>query len=88
MAGLSETVMLLGGGTASAAAASNLRHLGFDGRVILVSDEDVPPYERPPLSKEVLAGSMASDDTTIREEGWYRDNDVELVLGTRATSVT
>ncbi|MDE0170173.1 MAG: FAD-dependent oxidoreductase [bacterium] len=87
MAGLSETVMLLGGGTASAAAASNLRHLGFDGRVILVSDEDVPPYERPPLSKEVLAGSMASDDTTIREEGWYRDNDVELVLGTRATSV-
>ena len=79
--------MLLGGGTASASAASNLRHLGFDGRVVLVSDEDVPPYERPPLSKEVLAGSMASGDTTIRAEKWYRDNDVELVLGTRATSI-
>ena len=87
MAGLYETVMLLGGGTASAAAASNLRHLGFDGRVILVSDEDVPPYERPPLSKEVLAGSMESGDATIRSEEWYRDNDIELVLGARATSI-
>ena len=87
MSGLSETVLLLGGGTASAAAVSNLRHLGFDGRVILVSDENVPPYERPPLSKEVLAGTMASGDATIRAEDWYRDNDVDLVLGTRATSI-
>ena len=79
--------MLLGGGTASAAAASNLRHLGFDGRIVLVSEEDVPPYERPPLSKEVLAGSMESDDATIRTEEWYRDNDIDLLLGTRATSI-
>ena len=79
--------MLLGGGTASAAAASTLRHLGYDGRVVLVSEEDVPPYERPPLSKEVLAGSMASGDATIRDEEWYRDNDIDLVLGTRATSI-
>ena len=79
--------MLLGGGTASAAAASTLRHLGYDGRVVLVSEEDVPPYERPPLSKEVLAGSMASADATIRDEEWYRDNDIDLVLGTRATSI-
>lgn len=87
MTGLSETVMLLGGGTASAAAASTLRYLGFDGRVILVSEEEAPPYERPPLSKEVLAGSMQSGDTTIRAEEWYRDNDVELLLGTRAVSI-
>ena len=87
MTGLSETVVLAGGGTASAAAASTLRHLGFDGRVVLVSDEHVPPYERPPLSKEVLAGSMASVDATIRAEEWYRDNGVELVLGTRVTSI-
>ena len=87
MAGLSETVILLGGGTASASAASNLRHLGFDGRVMLVSEEDVPPYERPPLSKEVLAGSMDAGDATIRSEEWYRDNDIDLLLGTRATSL-
>ena len=79
--------MLLGGGTASAAAASTLRHLGFAGRVILVSEEGVPPYERPPLSKEVLAGSMEPDDTTIRGQEWYRDNDVDLILGARATSI-
>ncbi len=87
MTGLSETVMLLGGGTASAAAASTLRHLGFDGRVVLVSEEEAPPYERPPLSKEVLAGSMRSGDTTIRAEEWYRENDIELLLGTRGVSI-
>ena len=87
MTGLSETVVLAGGGTASAAAASTLRHLGFDGRIVLVTDEHVPPYERPPLSKEVLAGSMASVDATIRAEEWYRDNGIELVLGTRVTSI-
>ena len=87
MAGLSETVVLLGGGTASAAAASTLRHRGFDGRIILVSDESIPPYERPPLSKEVLAGAMAPEGTAIRQQGWYRANEVELVLGTRAKSV-
>ena len=79
--------MLLGGGTASAAAASTLRHLGFGGRVVLISEEEVPPYERPPLSKEVLAGTMTPDETNIRTEGWYRDNDIELLLATRATSI-
>lgn len=79
--------MLLGGGTASAAAASTLRHRGFDGRVVLISDEEVPPYERPPLSKEVLAGTMSPSDTAIRGEEWYGANDVELLLGARATAV-
>ena len=87
MAGPAETVLLLGGGTASAAAAATLRHQGFDGRVILISEEEVPPYERPPLSKEVLAGSMQPGDTAIRMDDWYLDNEVELVLGTRATAI-
>ncbi len=87
MGRLSETVLLLGGGTASAAAASTLRQLGFDGRILLVTDEQDVPYERPPLSKEVLAGSMAPADTAIRSEDWYRSNDIQLVLGTRATSI-
>lgn len=87
MAGLSETVVLLGGGTASAAAASTLRHRGFDGRIVLVSEEEVTPYERPPLSKEVLAGTMPPGNTAFRPDDWYHTNDIELVLGTRATSI-
>ena len=79
--------MLLGGGTASAAAAATLRHRGFDGRIVLISGEDVPPYERPPLSKEVLAGTMPPGDTAIRDRDWYRSNDIELVLETWAISI-
>lgn len=87
MAGLPETVVLLGGGTASAAAAATLRHRGFDGRIVLVSEEAEPPYERPPLSKELLAGTMVPSATAIRDEDWYDANRVELQLGTRVTSV-
>ena len=79
--------MLLGGGTASAATASTLRHRGFDGPIILVSEEEVTPYERPPLSKEVLAGTMHPVDTAIRPDDWYRTNDIDLVLGTRSTTI-
>lgn len=79
--------MLLGGGTASAAAAATLRHEGFDGRIVLISEEEIPPYERPPLSKEVAAGTMAPGDTAIKERDWYPSNEIELLLGTTATSV-
>ena len=79
--------MLLGGGTASAATASTLRHRGFDGRIVLVAEEEVTPYERPPLSKEVLAGTMDPGDTAIRPDDWYRTSDIDLVLGTWSTSI-
>ncbi len=87
MAGLPETVVLLGGGTASAACASTLRHRGFDGRIVLVSEEVELPYERPPLSKQIPAGTMDPGAATIRSEDWYHANDVELRLGVRVISV-
>ena len=87
MAGPRQTVVLLGGGAASASAASTLRSRGFDGRVVLISDEELAPYERPPLSKEVLAGSMEPGRVAFRSDAWYRDNEIELMLGTRVASI-
>lgn len=76
--------VLVGGGVAAAATAAGLRRRGFDGEIVLVSDEPEPPYERPPLSKDVLGGG---DVVPARKPEWYADNGVELRLGTRATAL-
>jgi 3-phenylpropionate/trans-cinnamate dioxygenase ferredoxin reductase subunit len=76
--------VLVGGGVATAATATHLRDAGFDGEIVLVAGEPHPPYERPPLSKEFLAGSVERADFRSNPENWYADNDVELLLDTRA----
>lgn len=76
-------VVLVGGGVATAATATGLREAGFDGEIVLVAAEPHLPYERPPLSKEFLAGTFALKDFQANEESWYADNAVEPVLDTR-----
>ena len=75
-------VVIVGGGLAGQRCCERLRRRGYEGRVRMVCAEPIRPYDRPPLSKELLAG----DDRAIsfRDEAWYRDNEVELLLGTRA----
>lgn len=82
-----RTVVLLGGGIASVSAAETLRREGFGGRIILVTAEDEPPYERPPLSKEVLAGSKTGADCYLRSADWYEEHDVALATETRITGI-
>ena len=79
-----QTFVIVGGGLAGAKAAQALREEGFDGRVVLIGEEDVAPYERPPLSKDYLRGDADRDAIWALEEGWYEANDVELRTGTRA----
>jgi 3-phenylpropionate/trans-cinnamate dioxygenase ferredoxin reductase component len=68
-------------------AAQTLREEGFDGRVVLLGEEDVAPYERPPLSKDYLRGDAGRDAIWAQEEGWYEANDVELRTSTRAAEL-
>ncbi len=51
-----NTIVTIGAGQTAAVAARTLRRRGFDGRILLVGDEPHAPYQRPPLSKEFLAG--------------------------------
>ncbi len=83
----STTFVIVGGGLAGAKAVEALRDKGFDGTIILFADEAHLPYERPPLSKEFLAGKKSLDDFTVQNSDWYRDNGVDLRLGTRVSSV-
>src|SRR4051795_13115015 len=79
-----ETHLIVGAALAGAKAAETLREEGFDGRVVLVGDEDVRPYERPPLSKEYLRGEAGREKVHVHEEGFYAEQDIELMTRRRA----
>src|SRR5215469_10997208 len=83
----STTFVIIGGGLAGAKAVEALRGSGFDGQLILFAAENQLPYERPPLSKEFLAGKKSLADFTVQNSDWYRDNRVDLRLGTPVSSV-
>jgi 3-phenylpropionate/trans-cinnamate dioxygenase ferredoxin reductase component len=76
-------VVVIGGGVSGATAVAELRKEGFDGDITLVSAENALPYERPPLSKQFLMGTC--DSVTVKDEAWYEQQSVELLLGVRVT---
>ncbi|MEA2702546.1 MAG: hypothetical protein QOD63_491 [Actinomycetota bacterium] len=81
------TVVVVGASLAGVQAADTLREKGFGGRVILVGAEPHLPYDRPPLSKELLAGTSTPDEALLRPAGHFDDRGIELVLGTVATGL-
>jgi len=76
-------VVIVGGGPAAATTAGTLRDDGFDGDITLIGAEPLPPYERPPLSKEYLSGEEA-EPRWIRPPDWYAENSVDSRFGVRA----
>ncbi|MDE3133333.1 MAG: FAD-dependent oxidoreductase [Acidobacteriota bacterium] len=82
-----QTFVIVGASLAGAKAAAELRERGFDGRVVLVGAESELPYERPPLSKDYLRGESERDAMRVNDQAFYKDNEVELVLGTAATAI-
>ncbi|SHK21259.1 NTE family protein [Roseomonas rosea] len=79
--------LLLGGGGASAAAAATLRLEGATGPVMILSADDIAPYYRPSLSKQILLGTVDESRILLRPEGFYRDQAIELLLNSAAASV-
>jgi 3-phenylpropionate/trans-cinnamate dioxygenase ferredoxin reductase component len=80
---MSDPIVIAGGGPAAVAAAGGAREAGYDGRILLISDEAELPYRRPPLSKEYLTGEADANDLAVRPREWFDELGVELVLGTR-----
>lgn len=79
--------LLIGGGVAAARCARTLRRSGFDGSIVLVGEEPTPPYNRPPLSKELLRGEVPEELVLAEPPSWYQRRGVELLLGTPAASL-
>jgi len=83
----STTFVIVGGGLAGAKAAEALCDKSFDGQIVLIAEEERLPYERPPLSKEFLAGKKSLNDFTVHDSAWYSDHGIDLRLGVRAAAV-
>jgi 3-phenylpropionate/trans-cinnamate dioxygenase ferredoxin reductase subunit len=79
-----RSIVIVGASLAGASAADALRRQGYDGELILVGAEREPPYERPPLSKAVLAGKEDEDRVFLRPADWYEEQGITLQLGVRA----
>jgi NADPH-dependent 2,4-dienoyl-CoA reductase/sulfur reductase-like enzyme len=82
-----RSVTIVGASLAGIRAAEILRRDGFDGTIRLVGDEDRVPYDRPPLSKQVLAGTMEPDKTQLLSDDALAALDLDLLLGRRATAL-
>ena len=78
-------IVIVGGGLAAARTAEQLRRSEYAGPITIVSDEDHLPYDRPPLSKEVLRAE--TDDVTLKPAEFYDENDITVLLGNGARSV-
>ena len=79
--------LLIGGGVAAARCARALRRSGFSGSIALVAEEEVLPYNRPPLSKELLRDEVPVDLVLAEPPPWYERRNVELLLGTPVASL-
>lgn len=78
-------IVIVGGGLAAARTAEQLRRSDYPGPVTIVSDEDHLPYDRPPLSKEVLRSE--TDDVTLKPAEFYQENDITVLLGAGAATL-
>ncbi len=80
-------VVIVGSGHGGAQAAIALRQNGHEDRILMVSRDRNPPYERPPLSKEYLAGEKPFERILLRPEKFWADKNVELKLGCNVNEV-
>ncbi|MEU6139478.1 FAD-dependent oxidoreductase [Streptomyces sp. NPDC047081] len=80
-----RTVAVVGASLAGLSAARSLRKQGYDGRLVVIGDEPHRPYDRPPLSKEFLAGTLGEADLVLESDG--EDLGAEWLLGARATGL-
>ena len=81
-----QSLVVVGASLAGLRAVEALRRQGYDGRLTLIGDESHLPYDRPPLSKQILRGEWRAEQTALRREP-YEDLELELRLGVRARAL-
>jgi 3-phenylpropionate/trans-cinnamate dioxygenase ferredoxin reductase subunit len=84
---LSARVVIVGAGHAGGSAAAFLRQYGHTGPIVLIGDEPLLPYQRPPLSKAWLKGEADADSLQLKPSSWYEEAGVSLRLGGTVVSI-
>lgn len=87
MTSATRHIVIVGAGHAGGVAAATLREAGHIGPITLIGSECHPPHERPPLSKELLAGAIPIEKTYLRPVGYYADNRIDFRPGETATAI-
>src|SRR5271163_4847733 len=82
-----HSTVIVGSGHAGVQAAASLREEGFDGEIVLLSDEAELPYQRPPLSKAFLKGQMDLAGLPLRADKFFVDHRIDLRLGRKALRI-
>jgi len=82
-----QKIVIIGGGAAGFAAAEMLRRRHFQGDIVMLSDDDAPPVDRPNLSKDYLAGSAPEDWVPLRGDSFYADESIDLRLKTSVIGI-
>jgi NADPH-dependent 2,4-dienoyl-CoA reductase/sulfur reductase-like enzyme/nitrite reductase/ring-hydroxylating ferredoxin subunit len=85
--GAPDSVVIVGAGAAGNAAAQRLRREGYEGAITLIGAEESPPYDRPNLSKDYLAGNAPEEWIPLHPRELYEEHRIELRLGARVTSI-
>ena len=80
-------VVIIGAGHAGGSAAAFLRQYGFDGEIVMVGEEPLPPYQRPPLSKAWLKGEADSDSLQLKSPEFWAEQKIDFRASTRATGI-
>ncbi|MFC7494786.1 MULTISPECIES: NAD(P)/FAD-dependent oxidoreductase [unclassified Nocardioides] len=75
------SMVVVGAGLAGNAAVEELREQGYDGHVVLLGAEEHLPYDRPPLSKDVLLGDKDIEATELHDAEWYAGRDIDVRTG-------
>ncbi len=81
------TAVVVGASHAGSQLAVHLRKSGWQGRIVLIGDENFLPYHRPPLSKAVMSGSKDAESIQLRPATLYESNQIELKLGVKVTAL-
>ena len=84
---MSAPIVVVGGGLAAGTLVTQLRENGHDGEVVVLAEETHAPYERPPLSKDLLLGKGTPDDAAVHERAWYAAHGIDLRTGVTATAI-
>ena len=82
-----QKIVIVGGGAAGFAAAERLRREGFEGSLVMLSNDDSPPVDRPNLSKDYLAGNAPEDWLPLRPESFYAEHGIELRLSAHVARI-
>ena len=80
-------MVIVGAGHAAGQAAASLRQEGYEGEITIIGDEPHIPYQRPPLSKQYLAGEQGLERVYLRPEKFYADKDITLRTGVTVTGI-